>query len=197
MERRTKHDLRSAGTRERLMAAGRELFAARGYADVGTEEIVRAAGVTRGALYHQFRDKADLFTAVVEMVEAEVVQRVASELGGVAVDPVAGMLAAAGSFLSVCVEPGVERILREAPTVLGAQAWREISSRHGLGLVQQAVTGAIESGALRQQPAAPLAHLLMGALDEATRYVAAAEDPAQARQECLHALSQMVDGVRP
>src|SRR6185437_12898722 len=69
---RTKHDLRSEATRRRLVTAARTLFGTRGFAEVGTEEIVRAAGVTRGALYHQFRDKADLFAAVAEEVEAEI-----------------------------------------------------------------------------------------------------------------------------
>src|SRR4029078_5173875 len=66
---------RSAGTRQALVAAGRRLWAARGYAEVGTPEIAAAAGVTRGAMYHQFADKADLFLAVVEAVEQDVVRR--------------------------------------------------------------------------------------------------------------------------
>ena len=68
--KRTKHAERSEATRAALVAAARPLFAERGYAGVGTEEIVRAAGVTRGALYHQFADKRELFAAVFEQVEA-------------------------------------------------------------------------------------------------------------------------------
>src|SRR5215471_2027434 len=84
---RTKHDLRSEATRRQLVTTARTLFGGRGYAGVGTEEIVRAAGVTRGALYHQFRDKADLFAAVAEQVEAEIAERIA-EGAGAAVGPV-------------------------------------------------------------------------------------------------------------
>src|SRR5215203_6573617 len=71
-----KQDLRSEATRQRLIAAARTMFAERGYAGVGTEEIVQAAGVTRGALYHQFRDKADLFSAVAETIHAEIAERI-------------------------------------------------------------------------------------------------------------------------
>src|SRR5258706_4320257 len=79
---RSKHDLRSEATRQALVRAARSLFGARGYADVGTEEIVRAAGVTRGALYHQFHDKAGLFAAVAEEVEAEITGRIAAGAAG-------------------------------------------------------------------------------------------------------------------
>src|SRR5881409_3762032 len=79
---RTKHDLRSEATRRRLVSAARTLFGARGYADVGTEEIVRAAGVTRGALYHQFADKRDLFRAVFEELEAELIVEAAQRMAG-------------------------------------------------------------------------------------------------------------------
>ena len=193
----TKHDLRSAATRDRLVAAARVLFAERGYAGVGTEEIVAAAGVTRGALYHQFRDKADLFTSVVHAVEARVIQQVTEEVGHHAEDPVAGLLGGARVFLTVCAEPEVERIvLRDAPAVLGAVAWRELSNRYSLGLIQQTLRSAMETGAITPQPPAPLAHVLMGALDEASRYVATADDPGTARQEWLHALAQIVNGLR-
>src|SRR6266568_4489062 len=99
---RTKHDLRSEATRRRLVTAARALFGARGFADVGTEEIVRAAGVTRGALYHQFRDKADLFAAVAEQVEAEIAQRIAAGAGGAAADPMDALRAGARLFLDAC-----------------------------------------------------------------------------------------------
>src|SRR5499433_4322988 len=120
---RTKHDERSEATRRSLVAAARTLFGARGYASVGTEEIVRAAGVTRGALYHQFRDKADLFAAVAEEVEAEIAERIAAG-AGTATDPVEALRAGARLFLDACAEPEVEQIiLLDAPAVLGWEAW--------------------------------------------------------------------------
>jgi AcrR family transcriptional regulator len=192
----TKHDLRSAATRERLVAVARQLFAEHGYADVGTEQIVRAAGVTRGALYHQFRNKEDLFAAVAESVEADVMQRVAARLDAPAVDSVDRLFAGAHEFMMVCAQPEVQRIIHEAPTVLGALAWRKLSARYGLGLIQDSLQAAIEAGAVIPQPVDPLAHLVMGALDEATRYIATAADPPTARHECLRALRQMFEGLK-
>jgi AcrR family transcriptional regulator len=196
---RTKHDLRSEATRRRLMTAARALFGARGYADVGTEEIVRAAGVTRGALYHQFRDKADLFAAVVEEVEAEIAERIASATGmeaGVEADPVGALRTGARLFLDACAEPEVERIiLLDAPAVLGWEAWRDLAGRYGLGLVQFGLQSAIEAGAIAAQPVAPLAHVLIGALNESALYVARAENPAAAREECVAILDRILRGL--
>src|SRR6266851_418455 len=101
----------SLETRSALIAAARELFAARGYADVGTEEIVRAAGVTRGALYHQFRDKASLFAAVAEEVEAEIAGRIAAGAAGESAEPMDVLRAGARLLLEACAEPEVERII--------------------------------------------------------------------------------------
>src|SRR6266581_3125415 len=147
---RTKHDLRSEVTRQRLVSAARTLFGARGYADVGTEEIVQAAGVTRGALYHQFRDKADLFAAVAEEVEAEIAERIAGAAGaGAEADPGGALRSGARLFLEACAEPAVERIiLLDAPAVLGGEAWRDRAGRHGLALVQVGLKAAIEAGAI-------------------------------------------------
>jgi AcrR family transcriptional regulator len=191
---RTKHDLRSEATRRRLVTAARTLFGARGYADVGTEEIVRAAGVTRGALYHQFRDKADLFAAVAEEIEAEIAERVAA--GAAGVDPVGALRSGARLFLDACAEPEVERIiLLDAPAVLGWEGWRDLAGRYGLGLVQFGLRAAIEAGAIVPQPVAPLAHVLIGALNESALYVARAEDGPAAREQCVAILDRILRGL--
>jgi len=193
---RTKHDLRSEATRRRLVTAARALFGARGYAGVGTEEIVRAAGVTRGALYHQFRDKADLFAAVAEQVEAEIAERIATAAAGAAADPVGALQSGARLFLDACAEPEVERIiLLDAPAVLGWEAWRDLAGRYGLGLVQLALQSAMDAGAVVQQPVVPLAHVLVGALDECALYIARAEDPAAAREQCAAIFDRILRGI--
>jgi AcrR family transcriptional regulator len=175
------------------VTAARTLFGARGYADVGTEEIVRAAGVTRGALYHQFRDKADLFAAVAEEVEAEIAERIASGADGFSADPLGALRSGAQLFLDTCAEPEVERIiLLDAPAVLGAEAWRDLAGRYGLGLVQLALQAAIDAGAIVPQPVVPLAHVLVGALNECALYVARAEDPAAAREQCTAILDRIL-----
>jgi AcrR family transcriptional regulator len=195
---RTKQDLRSEATRRQLVTAARALFGARGYADVGTEEIVRAAGVTRGALYHQFRDKADLFAAVAEQVEAEITDRIAAGAAGAAADPVDALRAGARLFLDACAEPEVERIiLLDAPAVLGWEAWRDLASRYGLGLVQLALQSAMDAGAIVPQPVVPLAHVLIGALDECALYIARAEDPAAAREQCAAIFDRILRGITP
>jgi len=194
---KSKHDLRSEATRRMLVTAARTLFGERGYASVGTEEIVRAAGVTRGALYHQFRDKADLFAAVAEQVEAEIVNRVA-EGAVAAADPVEELSTGMRLFLDACADPAVERIiLLDAPAVLGWEAWRDLAARYGLGLVQAALQAAIEAGAIIPQPVVPLAHVLIGALDECALYVARAEEPDVARQECTAILDRILLSITP
>jgi AcrR family transcriptional regulator len=193
-----KQEQRSRATREKLLSAARALFAQRGYAAVGTEEIVRAAGVTRGALYHQFRDKEQLFEAVFEEVEAQTTQRIAEGALAAATDPLAALRAGSHAFLAVCAEPDVERIiLLDAPAVLGWERWREIGFRHGLGLVVGVLQAGMDAGAIAPQPITPLAHLLLGALDEGALYVARAQDPATARSEVELIVNRLIDGLAP
>jgi AcrR family transcriptional regulator len=177
--------------------AARALFAERGYAAVGTEEIVRAAGVTRGALYHQFREgKEALFEAVFEVVEAETTQRIADVALAGATDPVAALRNGARAFLEICAEPEVERVaLLDAPSVLGWARWREIGFRYGLGLVAATLQAGIDAGVIAPQPVTPLAHLLLGALDEGALYVARADDPDAARAEVTGVVDRLIDGL--
>jgi AcrR family transcriptional regulator len=185
---------RSEATREALIGAARALFAERGYAGVGTEEIVRAAGVTRGALYHHFDGKRELFEAIYERIEVELAERIAAgALAANAGSPLEAMRAGAEMLLRACTEPEVQRIaLLDGPSVLGWDRWREIAAEHGLGLIEASLQAAIEEGAISEQPVRPLAHVLMGALDEAAMLVARAEDPERMRAEVGRTLDSLL-----
>src|SRR5215212_6489289 len=187
---------RSEATQAALVATARRLFAERGYAGVGTEEIVSAAGVTRGALYHHYEGKAGLFGAVFEQIEAELAERFANEALSKS-DPWDAMVAGLELFLDVCREPEVRQIaLLDAPSVLGWTAWREIESRYSLGLIQLGLRNLMEAGVTEPQPIDPLAHAILGMLAEAGLYVAGADDADAAREEMGQVLRGMLEGLR-
>ena len=186
----------SEATRMALVSAARALFAERGYAGVGTEEIVRRAEVTRGALYHHFRDKQDLFRAVFEQTEAEIMQTIISRVAGIA-DPMEELATGVRAFLDACGDPTLMRIgLRDAPGVLGWEEWREIGNRHGLGLVTGALGWAMDEGQIVRADVRTLAHLLLAALAEASLLIASADDPLAGRAEVERTLLALLDGLR-
>src|SRR5580700_10675279 len=178
--RRTQAERRST-TRRALLDAGRELFAARGFANAGQEEIVERAGVTRGALAHHFGTKLGLFRAVVEALETELAEHIATAamLGD---DPMAHLRLGCLAFLDAALDPAVRRIvLLDAPAVLGWQAWRELETTYGLGLVSEALEHCMEAGLIAPRPVQPLAHILLAALNEAAMLVANSDDPVATR----------------
>jgi len=193
---RTKAAQREATTAA-LIAAGRALFAQRGYAAVGTEEIVQRAGVTRGALYHHFRDgKEELFRAVLVQVTAETAQRVTRS--ALAQErPWEQLVAGIDAFLDAATTLEVQRIvLIDGPSVLGWDVWRAIDSDYGLGLVEAALQRAVDAGELASHPTNAMAHVLIGALEEAAMVVARAEDPVAARAEMGETVRRLLDGLR-
>ncbi|MHB8691519.1 MAG: TetR/AcrR family transcriptional regulator [Solirubrobacteraceae bacterium] len=194
--RRTQSE-RSAATREALTQAARRLWGTRGYADVGTPEIAEAAGVTRGAMYHQFADKAALFMAVVEAVEADVMERLATQVVAAAPEtPAQALRLAADAWLEAAIEPEIRQlVLLDAPNVLGWGAFREVAQRYGLGMTEQLLAAAMASGELKQQPVRPLAQILIGALDEAAMYVANADDPDVAAAEIRAVVGDVIDAL--
>jgi AcrR family transcriptional regulator len=186
----------AAATRAELLRVARELFAARGYAAVGTEEIVRAAHVTRGALYHHFADKRDLFRAVHAQLADELLATIVARTAGSA-DPWEALTRGVRAFLDACTDPAVIRISHlDAPAVLGWAEWREIDAEHWLGLVAAALREAMDAGLLRRQDVQPLAHMLLGAMVEASMLIANAEDPAAARGEVEGPLLALLEGLR-
>jgi AcrR family transcriptional regulator len=195
-ESTSRRDATARATRESLINAALELFTERGYADIGTEQVVARAAVTRGALYHHFADKRDLFRAAHERVEEDLVKRIGERMEGVS-DPWEVMVAGTRAFLEACDEQAVKQIaLTDAPAVLGWGEWREIDERYGLGLMKAALGGAMDAGVLRRQPLDPLAHLMLGAMTEAAFMIANAEDPDAARTEAEAALFSLLDGLR-
>lgn len=186
----------SAATRAALIKIARKLFAERGYADTATEEVVRRARVTRGALYHHFKDKKDLFKAVLLDEEKRLAESTALASAG-EIDPLNMMVKATEAFLDECLDPAVRQIvLIDGPAVLGWEQYRKIDDDHFLAGVVAVFEAAIQSGAIPRQPVAPLARILMGAVHEATMLLAHAPDQLKARREVSDVISRLLNGIR-
>ena len=199
---RSRRDQHVADTRKALTDAARRLFTQQGYGATGTEEIVAAARVTRGALYHHFRDKTDLFRAVMEQVAREVAEDLVSSglvaAEGAPGDAWAEVRAGLSAFLDLCVvTDDFQRIvLVEAPAVLGREAWDDLVAQHGSNLLAQWLSRAIAEGAIEEVPVQPLTRLLIAMIAEASLYIAQAEDRAAARQAVGTTLDRLLDGLR-
>jgi AcrR family transcriptional regulator len=198
MSRSNKHVERSERTRARLIDAARELFSERGYANVPVEDIVQRAGVTRGALYHQFPGgKEDLFAAVFDAVEEDVMAGIAARLAEQGADePLQGVRAGIDATLRLALDPKlVQLTILDAPAVLGWEAWRAAGERYGLGLVRAGLTAAMDAGAMARVPVNPMSQLLLAAVEEAILFIARADDQRAALEEAREALNRLVDGL--
>lgn len=192
-----------ADTRVALVAAARELFARQGYAGTGTEEIVAHARVTRGALYHHFKDKADLFQAVMAAAAGDLAQRLIQEQTERSPDEQVPMVwdelrAGFQHYLDACLNTDFQRIvLIDGPAVLGHDAWNDLVERFGVNLLRQWLTEAVRAGQIDDVPVDPLARLLAALIGEASLYIARSEDPAQARVDTGITLDRILVGLQP
>jgi AcrR family transcriptional regulator len=189
MTRRSNRE-RSEETRERLIAAARRLFVEKSYAETGTPEIVQAAGVTRGALYHHFADKQALFRAVVEREAQAVAEEI--ERKAISPSPVSALLEGGSAFLQAMAVPGRTRLLLlDGPAVLGRAGMDEIEGRHGNRTLREGLAEAIRAGALPPLPLAALTALLAAAFDRAALAVAEGGDEKAYRK----ALAGLIEGL--
>jgi AcrR family transcriptional regulator len=188
-------------TQAAVLQAARELFAEKGYAGTGTEEIVARARVTRGALYHHFRDKAGLFRAVMQAVAADLADRLVTQQLSRATGAVSAwdqLREGFQAFLDACTGSDFQRIvLVDGPAVLGHGAWTDLVEHHGLGLLRNLLRRAIDDGQIDPLPVDPLARLLAALIGEASLYIAQATDPARARRDAGAALDRILSGLRP
>ena len=187
---------RGEATRTALVRAARELFTERGYAAVGTSEVVKRAGVTRGALYHHFPDKRELFRAAYEATERDLVEGLNSQLTTID-DPWEALVTGIRSFFDIASEPKLMRMgLIDGPAVLGWEAWREIGNRYALRVTAAGIQRAMDAGVLRQADVNALAHMLLAAVGEAGLMLANSPDPAAERERVEATLMTMLEGLR-
>jgi AcrR family transcriptional regulator len=179
-----------------LVAEARQRFASQGYAAVGLAEIVAAAGVTKGALYHHFGSKAGLFRTVVAQVQQQVAARVAT-----AADrhdqPWEQLVAGCEAFLSASADPEVQQImLIDAPAVLGWHEWRQMDEAASGRLLVEVLATLIDDGTVHPQPVEPLAHLLSGAMNEAALWLAARSGDPDDLAATVAALRRLLESQR-
>jgi AcrR family transcriptional regulator len=181
-----------AATSAALVAVARACFAQQGYSQTAMEEIVQRAGVTRGALYHNFGGKEGLFAAVVREVQRSIAERVelaAQEQG----DPWAQLLAGCRAFLAASLEPEVQQIiLLDGPAVLGWEAWRQIDLEYSFRLLLEGLQTLARAGLLATPSVEGLAYMLSGAMNEAALWIARAPVPEEALESAMGTLSQLV-----
>jgi len=186
----------AARTRAALEAAARKLFETRGFAAVSAEEIVAAAGVTRGALYHHYQGKEGLFEAVAEAAMQRLHENIAPA-PGTATDAVDSLKQGVRRFLELSAAPRTQRILFiDAPLVMGWQRWRQMDARYGLGLLKRAVAAGMAQGSLRPGPPEMVAHVLLSAMIETSMIIAAAPRKRDARAQAEAVLDRVIDSFR-
>ena len=177
-----------------MLDAARSLFAEKGYHEAAAEEIVRRAGLTRGALYHHFEDKKDLFRVVVDEMEGEIDEEIEAAERAASGVPEA-VMAGYRAFIDAGLDPEMQRtFFLDGPSVLGWE-WREIDARHAVGKIEEGLEALIAEGFIDPQPVRPLARLINGALLEASFFVAAAEDPESARDEVWGGMQRLVGSL--
>lgn len=180
-------------TRAAILASARASFTADGFAGASTARMAADAGVTEGALFHHFRTKRDLFLAVFTELEAELdaAARAASRRG----TPLQRFVEGCRAYLNFVARDDYARIaLIEAPSVLGHQTWHEVDSGLGLKTVLRGVENLIETGAISQQPARPLAVVFYGALNEAA-FAVARREPGVSVDAMINVLERVLKGL--
>ena len=183
-------------TKAALLAAARALFGERGYAATSLEDVVSRAGVTKGALYHHFEGKAQLFQSVYEQVKLELSDEVVQVF--LEPDPWEALTRGSRRMIEAQLDPAVRRIvLHDARSVLDWETIRAVETRYGTVGIRGVLRRAVRVGAIEAQPLRPLALLLSGAIAEACFYVADSVDPDAALEEAFALLLRMLEGLRP
>jgi len=187
---------RRAATQAAILKAARNLFGDGGFQATTMDDIASAARVAKGAVYHHFKTKEDVFEAVFEEVSRDLVAEIA-KVSRAEKDVLVAMAAGTQHYLAACSKGATGQIiLRDGPAVLGWERWREIDARHFGGKIPRALEVAMERGLLARQPVEPLARLLLGAMTEAAVACAGSNDIRKAGVEYSRAFRSLLEAMR-
>jgi AcrR family transcriptional regulator len=184
---------KGAATRERLLEAARQAFGERGYEATSITEILDAAGVAKGALYHHFETKAALFDAVLDRVVQEI-GAAAADRARSATGPAASLKAGCGAWLEMTLDPTIQRIaLLDAAAVAGWARVREIEDRHTLSGMRRNLERAREQSGGFDGDIDLLAHMVLAAVNEAALFIVRADDPHAALEVGRQTVDALID----
>jgi AcrR family transcriptional regulator len=185
------------GARDSLIEAATELFMEKDYDAVGTEEILRRAGVSRGALYHHFPTKLDLFRAVFQASETRVIERIARATAA-ASEPFDAMVLSSRAYLREAeTSEELRRIgIMQSRAVLGWEGWRDAAAHLGIGLTEALLGAAMDAGDVRRRDLQTTAHVVLAALIEGATLVATAENRAAMRKQVEPVVMDLLEGLR-
>ena len=183
-------------TRDRLLQLAKAIFAEQGYASLTLDTLINQAGLTKGAFYHHFPSKQALFEAVYILCEEEVGRRI-MEASSANKDPWNQLLSGCDAYVEACADPGLQRILRlDGPSVLGWERWSEIDAEYGSGKLESFLQQLNEAGIIKVSSAKATAHLLSGAMNEATFWIAEAKDSKSAIHDSRQVLHKLLEGIK-
>jgi AcrR family transcriptional regulator len=192
-ESTNKRAAQGRATREQLIEVATHLFAENGYEDTSVEDVLAAAGVSRGALYHHFAGKDALFEAVVDSVEASVMVALGT-VGADAPDAVSRIKAVALGWIAMAGDPVIQRvILLDGPSVLGLERWYDPDKQQAFGAMVALLEAVADEGGLDRELVSPFAHMILGAMDEMAIVVARAADSATAIADARPAIEEMLN----
>jgi AcrR family transcriptional regulator len=178
-----------------LLAAARRLFARKGYTATSLDDVTGAANMTKGAFYHHFQGKSELFEAVFEQEERKLCEAMTTAFLAKR-DPWAGFAAGSRAFLEASLDRGVQRItLIDAPIALGYKRMHEIQARYTLALMKQGLRAAIDAGRVRKRELDPLANVLFGGMCQALTFVVESDDQRAAVKKIQRELKAVLDGL--
>jgi AcrR family transcriptional regulator len=183
-------------TRNAIVEAAVTRFGAEGFAKTSMDAIAASARVTKGAVYHHFQDKAELFEAAFVLMEQRLLAAVTAGIDGID-DPWDLMATGVDIYLAQCTEPDFRRIaLEEAPAALGWARWKAIEEDYFLGLVTAALVAMVGAGQLDLPPGDLTARMLLAAMTEAGLAVASSARPVEERRVVGALVMRLLDGLR-